>query len=247
MTERLDALKEAYGFQAWRGRNTLGHDLLVRGFFVSGWQVPGWSPLRRSVLSGTGVRQDTTYLSDRPQLSDRGMTVTVFECASRAAAHEHMIVLLGDFQGPLVEREDGPLGDVAFVVPGDNLAMFARGNEVVVVRRAEREPVPVRETAQRLDDVLTGTASPAQARVHPELKVLRVAPADASGRARVEVGTGDPLDRPTWLRVSAPGELWMEGEQVFVRAGKTGGALAVTVFNENGGTAEARATLSDVP
>jgi hypothetical protein len=79
--------------------------------------------------------------------------IDVFECASVDAAHEYLIDALNEFESAGIgRRTDVTLGDVAFGT--DSVALFARANLVVFVRKATPQTEPVTPIAQTIDTVI---------------------------------------------------------------------------------------------
>ena len=85
--------------------------------------------------------------------------VDVFECASSDAAHEYLIDALNEFESAGIgRRTDVSFGDVAFGT--QSVALFARGNLVVLVRKATPQPEPVTPIAQAVDTIILGRPRP---------------------------------------------------------------------------------------
>ena len=77
----------------------------------------------------------------------------MFECASTDAAHEYLIDALNEFEsGGIGRRADAAFGDVAFGT--ESVALFARGNLVVLVRKATPQKEPVTPIAQIVDALI---------------------------------------------------------------------------------------------
>jgi len=241
-----DHLAQKHHFREWERKQDSEQALLTKGYFLSPWQVPGWQALRnRTLAASDGPARNVTYLSDSSKRSSRGMTVSVQECASLQAAHERLLSLLAEFQTIELTRDSGTCGDVCFASPGRQATLFARGNLVFLVQRAERGEVPVFETAVALDGQLVNKHTQ-DVKVLPELRTVRTSEdATERGVVCVDVDVEDPLKRPVWLRFAATGELWLGTDsRVRVRAAPDiSSSIEVVVYNENGGTAEQRASL----
>ena len=85
--------------------------------------------------------------------------VTTYECDSRAAARQQLLSVLGEFQGPVLERKD-VAGEVSYSVPRDISAVFVRGNVVVVGRNGGPKLTSVKPLLKKLDDILTKQLPP---------------------------------------------------------------------------------------
>ena len=85
--------------------------------------------------------------------------VTTYECESRAAARQQLLNILGEFQGPLLERKE-VAGEVSYRVPRDISAVFVRGNVVVAGRNGGRKLTSVASLLKKLDKILTQQRTP---------------------------------------------------------------------------------------
>ena len=150
-TSDRDALKERYGFREWAGQSTGPGDRALRNVVFTGNELPG---LRLD-------RVDRREAAEPPRLTtfwrrgDAVVRVDVFECASRDAAHEYLIDALNEFESAGIgRRTDLNVGEVAFGTP--SVVLFARGNLVVLVRKATPQPEPVTPIAQAIDAIVLG-------------------------------------------------------------------------------------------
>jgi hypothetical protein len=145
-------LEQRHRYSEWAGRSEVPSDRRLRRFTFLGDELPGWALERgeRREAGPTPARVTGFWRRGDPKAVLR---VDVFECVSLDAAHKYLIDALGEFESAAIARRtDAKLGDVAF---GTNtVALFARGNLVVLVRNAAREVVPVTEIAQALDAML---------------------------------------------------------------------------------------------
>lgn len=82
------------------------------------------------------------------------LILTSYECDSRAAARAHLLRVLGDFQGPVLERAD-VAGEVGYAVPGAISAVVARGNLVLYARNGGQQLTSVAPLLQGIDERLT--------------------------------------------------------------------------------------------
>jgi hypothetical protein len=141
------------------------------------------------------------------------MSVDVYECGSRAAAHEWLINVLGGFQLAQLSRcTEIEVGDVAFAVPTFATLLFARANVVALVRNAGLRVVKVTEIAQALDRKLltpsdgagssTSQAPPGKARGQPgEITPSTDASAPLYYKVFSTIGTLERADDAVVLRV----------------------------------------------
>jgi hypothetical protein len=201
--DQLEAVKRESGFEDWRDRNTLGEGLFVWRYALCGHEVPGGSvyldqrvevpapPSSENLAAARVLRliQSLWRLSDRPE--GPALRLDLYECASRAAAHEMLLHLLAQVQiAPLSRREELEIGDVAFAAAGETALVFARANLAVVVSNAGRALVPIPELARAFDVDLVRKPEPPE----PEIATV-VAAAEAIGpAARVRVGEAVPID-----------------------------------------------------
>jgi hypothetical protein len=242
----LDALKTRHDYQAWRDANTLPENLFIQGFVPSGDELPGWRTHRVQVVEGAGwPRMIQSVWVSGEMTSEALCSVDVFDCASRAEAHEVLVRVLGEFQSPQVEREqEASFGDVAFATPGSSAFAFARANLVLLVRSAGRATVPLADLAQVLDSDLVARPTAGNVRVTPEISRLGVlaGTVEVGSRAPLAVEAADPLGRPLWYKFfSAPGMVLREADRL-VYATEVAGPQQLTayVINANRGVASAR-------
>ncbi|MCC6407965.1 MAG: hypothetical protein IT453_12445 [Planctomycetes bacterium] len=146
--DRFEALKREHGFEAWRAKSSFPQPL--RGFELREGELQGWR-LARLDRRATATPPRTTWLFARGP--DELLRVDVIESPSVAAAHEELVRTLGEFQAPLLGRQETPVaGDVAFVLAGsDASVLFARGNVLVLVRNGGRKLVDATAAARTVD------------------------------------------------------------------------------------------------
>jgi hypothetical protein len=146
-----EAIKERHRYSEWAGRSTAPSDRSVRNFIFTGDELPGY-------------RLDRVDRREEPQLvrvtafwrridTNAVVRIDVFECATLNAAHEYLIDALNEFEsGAFGRRTDVSFGDVAFGT--DSAALFARGNLVVLVRKATPQTEAVTGIAQAIDAII---------------------------------------------------------------------------------------------
>ncbi|MCL4850859.1 MAG: hypothetical protein KJZ78_05690 [Bryobacteraceae bacterium] len=169
------------------------------------------------------------------------MSVWIYECSSRTAAHQLLLQSLAQFQLPgMVRTEETAVGDVAFALPSGALMLFARGNLVVLVRNAGRQVVPVMEHARRLDEQLISKPEAVKAEAAPQPRKVMFAPVEARVKTPVPVLLAateqdllqlhTPTERLVMYKVFARGGELSEtnGQLVYTPAAK--GQQEVNVF-----------------
>ena len=152
-TEELDALKQRYDFDAWKGINRLDRELSVRKLALPKGPIAGLDPARvREIDPGDGSRLlRTSWLAAGKE--GALLVMDIRECESREAAHGVLLELLGNMQAPDVKRlEDSDIGDVAFARDPANAVIFARGNVALSIRNGGETLVPVGELAAAIDN-----------------------------------------------------------------------------------------------
>jgi hypothetical protein len=146
------ALKERHRYSEWAGRSTAPSDRSVRNFMFTGDELPGYR-LDRVDRGETPQLVRVTGFWRRANTTSAVVRVDVFECATLNAAHEYLIDALNEFEsGAFGRRTDVGFGDVAFGT--DSVALFARGNLVVLVRKATPQTEAVTGIAQAIDAII---------------------------------------------------------------------------------------------
>jgi hypothetical protein len=136
----------------WHGRAP-NRNMIV-GLSFTGSELPGWTLLR--------VRRDerqsppeikTLWHHGDPALEL--LSISVWECVSIVAAHDHLLEVLANIESDAVERreQDDRIGDVAFAL-AHTMVLFARVNVVVLIRNAGPSIVDVNPVARELDGLL---------------------------------------------------------------------------------------------
>jgi hypothetical protein len=210
MQVQLDRLREQYEFASWSTpRDT---SLLAWGFRLSGSELPGWSPHRIQQVDLPGEPPATLSVWRPAEGNGALLAVNVYECDDEAAARRHLLRLLGEFQGPNLQRIASP-GDVAFAA-GSAGVLFARGNLVAFVRSIERSPAPVAENAARLDRILDADVEPRGD--GPEIDTLSIPAAEARGQRPIPIdaAASDRAGGPVWFRFrSDTGRLMLQNRR----------------------------------
>ncbi len=154
MTQLPAHLRERYAFESWAQARP-SEKLFVWRFRIFGAELPDWSLVRAQQVATKEARVNLsiwrpteggpTFLGDQSTL----LAIDVYESPSADAAREQLLRLLGEFQGPPLERQPA-LGEVAFGVEHSAL-LFGRGNLTVLVRNAERLSTPIVDAAGAFD------------------------------------------------------------------------------------------------
>jgi hypothetical protein len=244
-------LDKRYDADRWRDTSRLTENLFLWRFFLTGRELPGWQMEKTRSIAVAGTPALTRSLWRRGE-SEETISVEVFECASRLAAHRNVIDVLGTIQSTAIQRDEGDLGDVAFVTPPRTLVLFARANAVVFARNADGPTRPVYDAALDIDRHLTTRPEPGGP-VVPEIRRLAVGTAGEEVYAGVAVPltltAADPLGRPVrysiWSRL---GQVRLENGGLVYQA-PTAGTDVVTVYavNETAGVASAEISIDVRP
>jgi hypothetical protein len=152
--EQRESLKQQHGYAEWAGRSAMPGDRTLRLFAFTGNEMPGHRLERseRREIPGQPPRVTSFWRrGDTPAV----VRVDLFEGASVGAAHEYLIEALGEFESAAIgRRPDVNFGDVSFGT--DSVALFARGNLVVLVRKATPHPEAVTGIARAIDALILG-------------------------------------------------------------------------------------------
>jgi len=224
-----------------------GRGLLIQGLFLAGNELPAWDlvstrpPLEhrdRRYLSYTWVPRERTGAAVQCDL---------IECASARRAHEAIVELLSEHQGPIwAQAEEGTLGDVGFAPRSARPLSVAlvRANVVIRMLNNERELVDVDDIASSLDDLIAAEPEPQSEGVVPVIGSVRASSGQVGRAERVSlsVDATDPLDRDVWLKyVVDAGDLEAVGGDVQFAAPDEGTyEIRVYATNPNGGVASGR-------
>jgi hypothetical protein len=127
---------------------------LVPGLPDLGAELPGWRPVRTDRRPDGSPPSALVLVRPADDPGDVVVAIDVFELPSAAAAHEHLVRVLGEFQSPLLRV----IADVADVAAGhgDTAIVARRANVVFVVRNAGADVVGVLPVAQAVDAALQG-------------------------------------------------------------------------------------------
>jgi hypothetical protein len=234
----LSSLKQRHDFASWAQARRLDAELHVWHFAMDGSELSAMEPARieppattpaalpvplrvagRKQRAGAAARAAPREATPEPRLltsfwrpmhaSRALINVEVYECASRLAAHELLLHVLGGFQSTqLMRRDDLNIGDVAFAMPGGAALVFARGNLVQLVRNASRDTQDVTQIARQLDGHLI-SRQPAGGRR------MRV-PQESTGRHRLSMPSAqEAAEAPLYLKLfSNAGTFTEQGDEI---------------------------------
>jgi hypothetical protein len=242
-----NVLKQRHQFDEWRGVNRLSENLFIWRFFLADGELEGWQPERIRTIETAETPTLTRSIWRGPE-PEQLLALEVYECPSRATAHEHLIILLTQFQSTGIGREQtGELGDIAFMTPERTVALFARANLAVLARNAGPTVVPVYEAAAGLDRLLVRRPRPGGA-VVPRIDAFgprRAREIRTGDRVPLELAATDPLQRRLWYALwSRLGEIQLDQDELTYRAGPAGtDQLSAYAINKNGDVASATASL----
>jgi hypothetical protein len=146
-----EVLKERYRYSEWAGRSSAPSDRSVHKFIFTGEELPGYRLARVDRREAPEPARVTGFW--RRADTDAVVRIDVFECATLNATHDYLIDALNEFEsGAIGRRTDVSFGDVAFGT--DAVALFARGNLVVLVRKATPQTEKVTGIAQAIDAII---------------------------------------------------------------------------------------------
>lgn len=252
-------MQEQFGITTWYGQKKLPENLFIWKFRFGGFEFPGWDLVRDEPVRKKERLSATSSLW-QPEKKHTGPVIHVetFECASQAAAHDHVLELLADFESPEVKYiPNGKPGDAIFSgKTGETMAVFVRGNLAVRLRNAERELTSVFPVAQQLDNLLIekpeGTKKAKGGPGGPEIVHFAKKPAakkyaglEAPAGIFFEITAKDPDDYPVWYKFFTPdGEVVQVGEELTYQPSKTGShEITAVAINSTGLTARSSLVL----
>jgi hypothetical protein len=246
----FDTMARRVSYASWRGANRLGEELLVWNYRLTPEQLPHWT---LQYVQAIGTPGWPPSIQSAWSHSDGGLALfDVFECSTREAAHVLLVDLLGNVESARLEREeDAPLGDVTFGHEDAPVSLFARANVVFFLRAADPAPMPIRETAARLDEELISKPEPARDEALPAIEQLRaerdvVRPGEA---VALEVTAVDPMREPLWYKAfTSSGELRLsEGRPVYRHTAAGPPSISVYAVAPGRGAARRDLKLSSEP
>jgi hypothetical protein len=246
-TSLANILKQRHRFDAWRGVNRLSEQLFVWDFFLVGGELESWQPERIRTVEPAEPPTLTRSIW-RGAEPEQLLALDVYQCQSRAAAHEQLIVLLTQFQSTGIDQvEAAELGDIAFLTPERTVALYARANLAVLVRNAGGNVVSVDAAAADLDRLLARRPRPGGASV-PRIDAFsprQTGEITAGDRIPLELAATDPLRLRVWYTIwSRLGEITLDRGELTYRAGPVGtDQVEAFAINENGDVASATVSL----
>jgi hypothetical protein len=246
-TSLADILKQRHRFDAWRGVNRLSEQLFVWDFVLVGGELESWQPERIRIVEPAEPPTLTRSIW-RGAEPEQLLALDVYQCQSRAAAHEQLIILLTQFQSTGIDQvEAGELGDIAFLTPERTVALYARANLAVLVRNAGGNVVPVDAAAADLDRLLARRPRPGGALV-PRIDTFsprRTGEIAAGDRIPLELAVTEPRRLRVWYMIwSRLGEIMLDRGELTYLAGSAGtDQVEAFAINEHGDVASATVSL----
>jgi hypothetical protein len=231
--QQLDYLKQRHAYETWRDRNTLEENLFIWRFFLSGDEFPGWHAHRIQPMASSQWPPHIKSIWQRPGgKKEELLSVDVYECESRIAAHEFLLQLLDQFMSPLVQRrEEIEVGDVAFAGPEDTQILFARANLVLSLGNAGSDLIPVSDIARQFDEQLINRPKTTGLRVISEILPPDFTLLQDGVNAPLAVGPLGPPELKRWYKIfSRSGEVYQERGQLVYRS-TSAETHEVTVFS----------------
>lgn len=237
--KRLEKLRQRFAFAQWAGTNKLRRNLFIWKYKMSQKDLPSWIPVRVQRLSLPEEQRLTTSVWKRSDNPLALIGIDVYECESRDAAHDLILVILDNFQSPLVEyNPNSPAGDVAFSDATGNWILFSRANLIVIIRNAGRAIEPVSSAASSLDSALSSeppvaAAAPVGERAAsfgaapfgtapPTPRVsMKSKKASVGSRIRLQVETPEVLNDASYLKIfSKSGDVYAKDDGLYYRPEK---------------------------
>jgi hypothetical protein len=146
-------LERLHGYGEWAGRSTLAPGRTLRGFTFAGDELPGLQVERVDRRGELNPPRLTAFW--RRGKTGGVVRTDLFDCGSLQAAHAYLIDVLDEFESAAIgRRADAGFGDVAFGT--DSVALFARANLVVLVRKATPQSEAVAPIAKAIDALILG-------------------------------------------------------------------------------------------
>lgn len=232
--EEYQHLRSRFDPESWQGANRLGIHLFVTGLALRGKELPGWRLINARRVELPDSPPIVRSLWSDP--SSALLQVNVIEAGSRIAAHEKLLELLGNFEGPVVERlSDADLGDVAFSV-GSASVVYAQGNLVVELLNAGGPLTDAIEVAGLFDRWLVEVPEGRQERPGGAEVSLSPTPVRRNEEATIELDVVDAFGRPVEVRVLARrGEIRLQdGRLTYVAQTSGEETLTVVVIDVDG-------------
>jgi hypothetical protein len=185
--EAMARLSKAYSFAGW-SEPERGASVFVSGLFLSGWELPGWRLAKAHRTQADGPAAVLALWGQSEGAEGAMVRVDLLETASRKAARQELLRVLGEFQAPILERSGG-VGEVQFGDREGRVVLFLRGNVVALVRNAGRKLVRVSAQAGALDALLQDqpdrpgerAASSPRFSAKPDGPAWRIEPTPSSG------------------------------------------------------------------
>lgn len=213
--EKLEMLKLTYKFDEWNGTNLLDRNLFVSKISIDIALTDHWK--KESFSSLPADTEDLICLRSIWSSKDsRGkpnplLYIEIYECHSRAQAHELLLSRLGMSQFPDIPMiPAGELGDVAFGDSRGYSRIFARANLVLVLSNATASPTDIRNEASLLDRLIIERPEPTHTDNDPKIDVFRISQKQprVDEPLLIEFDVSNPSRESMWYKFfSDPGEV----------------------------------------
>jgi hypothetical protein len=240
-------MNEQQILQQWAEQIDVGRRVLVRGFFFTGREFPGWELIKTlKPVDWYGATSVTTMWRSPQTGVEELIKIDMIAAPSWRQAHPVYLKVLfdhNDAHGTEFLNYNYMVGDMALLEGSEKMrfAVFARANMIVRVFSAGLQNVAIDGTARIADGLLIGRPEPTDEIVVPLIDRFALA-GDLTGKEDVlplDISLRDPLNRPVWYKLFAEqGEFTAIGDQVAYIPQALGGTITLYAFNENGGIAE---------
>lgn len=235
MQVQADWLEQRYDFAAWREQDEAEPSLVGVGFRFRGDELPGWHLHRSRAVHVVGVPPAALSIWTPAGGGAGLLAVDVWESATAEAARAQLLRVLGEFQGPILEREPA-VGDIAFR-SGSAAVAFVRGNYTALVRSVEREPVAVGGVAQSLDQAFVAAPESAGAGPLRDVSAADIGDVRPGQRIPLDLDLEQPADGTYWIRFFArSGRILIEAGRAWYVAGPAGPEAVTVVATDPAGT-----------
>lgn len=241
-----------YDPQKWVEKTEVGKHIFIWKFIMRGKEIPGWTLIKAIPEQIYEERRILTYLWQKDEgNAEILIKIDTVESISWHRAHETLLTLLGEYQGPrLLEATSRKieLGDVAFVGFGETVqpGVFARANMAVRIHNVGNRDISVVDIAKKIDELFVSRPRLSGRGVIPEIELFSSERkvAKVNRVITLNIKAKDPLDRPLWYKfMTDQGELFVRDEKVCFSS-KIPGHQEISFFAVNEDGFAAGTTLS---
>lgn len=243
---RHQQIKERLDFESWAGQQTAEANIFFLHFFLIGHELSEWHLARSRPPDRDGAITSQAWFWIPSDEGGDGtqLRIDTIECPSLEDAHERLVPLLADFQGPPLERRENGPGDLAFApIELETALVMARGNLLFRFLNAGVEVTEVKAVAAKLDDALVETPEPKRADIPgPQIRQVAIEPdPPLSGEsAELILDARDPSqEEGVSFRIYSKGTLRREDEQLYYQLPAEGtDRIRIYAFNRAGGVSQ---------